>query len=1401
MPHYNLNSLGSAEFEKLTQSLLKAVIGDGTITFGAGKDGGREATFSGAAPYPSPSEPWSGSWIFQAKFHDTNLIGVDKARKEVIQELNSELEKITEKYKHRCDNYILITNVPLTGVAGTGNIDVIENSVKTKYRTAVPNIHIWSGDDVDKLLEKYSNIRTAYMHFLVPGDLIAQLMGNHIERGNDIALTIRDYISTQYGREQNAQLDQAGDVSEEPVRLQQVFFDLMATISVPPREKLKSDASEQLRRILQNKALSGSTLHESVVSPLQLLVSEIASKMVIVGGPGEGKSTIGQYLAQLHRSSILSKVNEVAIGENFIPVVPRIPFRITLRDFAQWLARHADDSLTSFPSLDEYLVFQVQQASKRALTVNELHKIIRTNPTLLILDGLDEVSGHQIRKIVLDRVGEFTDRCLNSLEADMQILASTRPTGYSHEFDPQRYLHFHLAKLNHAQVRRYVGRWIVAKELDDNKGERLRSSIDECLADPQISLLTNTPLQVTILLLIISGGGTPPRQREALFNEYLDIIFRRETAKGKNIISSEKEKLVGLHKYVGYLLHQRTTVAQEAGSELNREEYERTVGDYLRFCDPFTPPATRQAEIYGLTREAGERLVLIVEKRQDTFGFELRSIQEFFAACHLADTSADTIQRYKRFDAIAKLDHWRNVALFFAGRVGRNYSGESANIIEACRNLNRDSIGSHIKAGSLLALELAADRAFNHNRRQQKNLLEIGCDIISKSLSRRRREGIQGLFDRLPKEDVEDLLLSVLDQRIDLLSAEHLTQVPYILDRLGAPSSMMVGVIDKLKNDPDCRRAVFEAAVSIGLRRDEFPGVFLLATGEMSVHDLGVVLATAPWANVLNAVADMLTDGVSVDLVDGALLHSLQYYGISNRISPEDLVTALDHAVDEWSEDTREIALHATSILYVIKSHDTMHRHWRPSERDEIQERLRIALNAIPQRIIDGSWFLERTSLDLESTSCLEAVVWTVHLTRGNVTLESANAFLQTARAHKDHRCLFVQKSMLIPDLVYMLTAAVPGKVSMTDAAAALSQFFGSAGRKKWDLAVGQAQRRLSVLPESEQKKFLQAGLIGLSESSRAKFVGDLPEAVTEAVESRLVEAAGRKYDDRRRLDFDALRLVVDNIKNGGTFGPTQRSVLARLGDRIPSPPDAKSVSVVSDYLEYLLEGYTEPNYINPAVSIFCSHYHVDAIKMQFTDRVLDFSGRHHAGQEWYAYIGPNSKNAKLILQDLLPMIVLTPENDCRDGALALLISLSKTMQLMAPHLRRVVGVRFSGFVSLHRRLSSVATTDAERRLALLLFCYRKPSNDADWDVILRLLSSLDDDIVTRFVDFALSTRSSDNGSSERWLTLFVSLLSARRSSATAPSIVDAISTLHSEGNQSIAGEEADLDLPLPEQR
>ena len=62
--------------------------------------------------------------------------------------------------------------------------------------------------------------------------------------------------------------------------------------------------------------------------------------MVIEGAPGQGKSTIAQYVCQVHRMKLLEKKESLRfLPKNHLSSPMRIPFKVELRDFALWLSK------------------------------------------------------------------------------------------------------------------------------------------------------------------------------------------------------------------------------------------------------------------------------------------------------------------------------------------------------------------------------------------------------------------------------------------------------------------------------------------------------------------------------------------------------------------------------------------------------------------------------------------------------------------------------------------------------------------------------------------------------------------------------------------------------------------------------------------------------------------------------------------------------------------------------------------------------------------------------------------------------------------------------------------------------------------------------------------------------
>src|SRR4051812_678613 len=115
MAKYSFSQMGSERFESMLKALIEqkyGIIGQ-LVQFGPGKDGAREATWAQPATHPlyDPPPEAGGAdrqWVFQVKYHDTVRVISKEPVSVLISDLNSELEKLLNKYKTVCHTYILI---------------------------------------------------------------------------------------------------------------------------------------------------------------------------------------------------------------------------------------------------------------------------------------------------------------------------------------------------------------------------------------------------------------------------------------------------------------------------------------------------------------------------------------------------------------------------------------------------------------------------------------------------------------------------------------------------------------------------------------------------------------------------------------------------------------------------------------------------------------------------------------------------------------------------------------------------------------------------------------------------------------------------------------------------------------------------------------------------------------------------------------------------------------------------------------------------------------------------------------------------------------------------------------------------------------------------------------------
>lgn len=595
----------------------------------------------------------------------------------------------------------------------------------------------------------------------LPERLVSE--SSKIELDSQLKTVIKTYLSKSFNKDIFAELDQAGEPetgSDHRTHLKEVFIDLNFQLCEQlnvfnRKQEVLALYSGGLLPVDEPSFLAG----EHIFSAVKCLLSEELLKIVVIGTPGQGKSTLGQQIAQVYRAKWLGKTYEFTSQVK----VKRIPFRVELKSFAQWLANNPKSG-----NLESFLAENVGMVALRpeAVSPQHLQDIFLYHESLLILDGLDEVVDSDLQERMLAHIYDFLDWAEN-LSVNLKVVATSRPNQYKDQFDPKGFVHFELCPLSSTKVKQYAHQWLKTRSLGAEEQNRIWLTLKECQKDEGISALLKTPLQVTIILLIIKNGGRPPSEREALFNKYWNTILSREKSKDKDIIKSDDNTLLNLHAYLGYILHCRAA-NKNVQSLLSEEEFRQSISEFLRKRDRYSSDKDIKAKVEQFVSEAKDRLVLIVAPQPGLFGFELRLFQEFFGAVYLFKTG----NRFEHLKTIACSEHWHYVALFLAGRIVRELGDEADAILrQVCRAIDRPiderDENHYLRAGAWFALEVAADSALSKDYRDlQYEALEYGLEVLETGLTQEQKRKLNSLTGQLSEKDQRDLLHPVLQSKL-----------------------------------------------------------------------------------------------------------------------------------------------------------------------------------------------------------------------------------------------------------------------------------------------------------------------------------------------------------------------------------------------------------------------------------------------------------------------------------------------------------------------------------------------------------------------------------------------------------------------------------------------------------
>ncbi|MBF6471787.1 MULTISPECIES: NACHT domain-containing protein [Nocardia] len=741
MPDYDIDRLGDRAFEQLVVSLAAQVLGPGVRAFGDGPDGGREATFEGpinwAATTSETSGMWDGYTVLQAKFHYHPRTPKDNAawlKSQINGELDRWVSAMKEQTRTRPPQYLIFaSNVRLSPRGVAGGIDTLDADIHKRIydkndpvsELGIREFCIWHADQVHRFLDGYDAVRRAFPALLTVGDVLARIGDN--TSGTtipDLAARMRLHAAQCLRNEHWIRFSEAGATSGQKSRIEDLAVDLPGTWFDDRNDRIQIRTNAgTVRQIVEHAdAVLRRDLSDRVTRP----------HWVIIGGPGQGKSTLSSLITQAYRVALLARgemtpevsaivdATRARLAHNKIPEPRNLrwPMRVDLAHYAEILAATPAKSLLAF------LSSEISSRTDASISPNDLQSWLRAWPWVVTLDGLDEVSDARRRRVLLERVTDFIETA-DSCHADLLLVATTRPLGYDERFDTELFNEITLNRLHPRESESLAVQLVDVRLSDDpDLKKTVIKRLKTALADPNTSRLMQTPLQVTIMSFIVESYGTLPIDRYGLFSLYYRSVYQREVDKPgasiARILNEHKSDINYLHSRVALHLHVSAEDTSST-STMPITQLENIVRARLEEQHYSASQVDTIAE--QLIRAATHRLVLLVPEG-DRVGFEVRSLQELMAAN--AMTAGPDPQALDLLKLTIHHPHWRNVWLLAAGRLfkEREYVHQQLEQVLAQGDMNASPLQRIIPSGPVVACNILDDGFASQAPRTRRTYIE-----------------------------------------------------------------------------------------------------------------------------------------------------------------------------------------------------------------------------------------------------------------------------------------------------------------------------------------------------------------------------------------------------------------------------------------------------------------------------------------------------------------------------------------------------------------------------------------------------------------------------------------------------------------------------------------------------
>lgn len=671
----------------------------------------------------------------------------------VVRDEEKNLRRLAKEGVRR---YVLVTNVPSTGKPGAGTFDRLNEKFEeyAKEFGFESMTCVWR-EGMDGFLDSTADeVKWAYADMLAGWDLVRYLVGEHFGASRDRGLRemVRKVATTQWADDELVKFSQV-DVDRE--RVADLFIDITS-------QRLEEEPFFDSRGNIARPALHHSDLH--IGGAAAYLLKGRAQATLVRGAPGQGKSTLSQYVSQAHRAAFIPA--DVSTVDLPTPVTPRFPLRADLSEYARWLQgidvfdpAERDASRENAADLGEVprsMRPKTRPASRSTLecflselmtytsggslvNADDVHELFKRLPSIVVLDGLDEVGSPKMREKVVDAINRFTHRA-RTYPVPVQVVVTTRPSNNSlPEPVSELFEVIVLNELTHGQRDDYLRKWCAVRDIRGKEGRDLRKSFKEKSEEPYIGDLAGNPMQLTILLdLIHERGAATPTQRTELYDHYVDLLLAREANKHPISVRKHRENLKEVMPFLGWYLQSRSEEKDLPG-RMRVDELKEAMRHFQR-C--YGKPEDAVDEMF---EAASDRLWTLTSKAEGSYEFEVLSLREYFAARFLYRWAGEGQRGFDRTIVLRELLRrplWLNTARFYGG------NAEGGDVVLLADAIVDEVRGRCTAQARAAAWTLVTDGVFQGRPRRAREVIDalLGDD-----------DGIAALLDALSRNEVHPL--------------------------------------------------------------------------------------------------------------------------------------------------------------------------------------------------------------------------------------------------------------------------------------------------------------------------------------------------------------------------------------------------------------------------------------------------------------------------------------------------------------------------------------------------------------------------------------------------------------------------------------------------------------------